>query len=278
MRCQPATLSSAQAVIAKKPEIGLESLLFLGAVDFTLLGRVLVNGAGVASWVPNTGITIPAAGWDLHLRADNAAAGLVGDPSVTLDVTLFGAVVTTAIATIGVPSWVDDQSNTYGIGWASDFVGQGVGNSLLTALSIEGLDTSSNLPANTSWSVWGSPAASNWTEIGYVRNKEGPYTVPVSVNIADGFNPQAAVKRGRSEISELTLEAVHISAAGGITRYNGQRCSPIVEVRKDRTVTTERIVYTGYLPAAMVGRGDGNDEVLERSTATFENYLLFQAQ
>ena len=84
MRFSPATLTSAQAVLAKKPEIGLESILFLGAVDITLLGRVVVNGAGVASWVPNSGITIPVAGWDLHLRADNAAAGLARLPLLVL--------------------------------------------------------------------------------------------------------------------------------------------------------------------------------------------------
>ena len=277
MRCLPATLTSAQAVLAKKPEIGLESILFVGAVDFVPLGRVVVNGAGVATWVPNPGITIPAAGYDLHLRADQAVSGLAGNPSVTLNVSLHGAVNTTALAAIGVPSWVADQANTWSIGQSTDFIGQGEGNSLLTVIGITGLNASSNLPANTSWSVWGSPAASNWVEVGYVRNKDGPYTVPKSVNIADGFNPQAAVKRGVAEISELTLELVHISSMDGLARYNGLRVSPIIEVRKDRTVTSERVVYTGYLPAARPARGDGDDEVMERSTATFESYLLFVA-
>lgn len=277
MRFLPATLTAAAVILAQKPEIGLESKVRASPLEVVKLGTINVDSAGVATYTAVSGIVIPTAGYDLHLRTDDTIGPLTALPTVTLSVSLFGAVASTVVATLGIPSWVQDQSKIWPLGQSTDFIPQGVGNDAKTVLSITALDDSENLPANSTWSVWGSPAAANFVSLGYCRNKEGPYTVPGNVRIADGYNPQAAIKRGRAEDSDLTLEFVHISSMDGISRLNDRRCAVLLDVTKDKTVLSERVVYAGYRPAAGPKRGDGNDEVIETSTGPFESFLLFVA-
>lgn len=272
----PAT-PAALIPIAKSPETGLESQVFVSPVEVVRVGRVLVNAAGQAAWQADTGVSIPSAGMDLHLRADDSYAALAGNPSVTLNVTLFGAVTTTAVAALAVPSWARDQSKTFPIGQSTDFVPQGAGNALLLVIGITGLQASTNLPANSEWSVWASPAASNFVEIGFKRNVDGPYKVPGSVGIADRYDSAAVTKKGRSQDAELTNEFVHISSMDGMARYNGSRVTELVKIVKDKVLHAENVLYTGYRPAAVPKRGDGDDEVMETSTGPFEAVLNFPA-
>lgn len=278
MRFSLPAVAAALIPIAQAPEIALESLVRISPIDLTLLGQVRVDAGGVATWHAAPGVTIPAGGYDLHLRADESLGGESGLPSVTLDVTLDGVVgASTAVAALAIPSYVADQSNTFPIGQAADFVGQGVGNSLRLVTAIDDINTSANLPANSVFSVLGSLPAENFVQLGYKRSVNGPYSTPAYVPIADRYNPSAAVKKGRSEQSSLELAMVNISSMGGLTRYNGQQVAVVVDIIKDNVVTTERIVYTGYGVAATVPRGDGNDEVVETSTGPFKSYLNFVA-
>lgn len=168
--------------------------------------------------------------------------GLEGNPSVKLDVLLVGLVTTISVATIGVPSWVQDQSKTMPVGQAADFVVVGVVKTLLTVLEVAGLDTSAKLPANSTWSIWGSVADSNFVELGYSRNNEGPYTMPATVRIVDGYNPPRAIKRGRAEESDL-MEFIHISSMDRISPLNDQRCAIMIDMVKNKVALTERVVY-----------------------------------
>jgi hypothetical protein len=265
------------APIAQGPEINLESGVRISPVPVYELGEVRVDAAGVAAWYANAGVTIPAGGLDLHLRNDSSLENLTALPSVTLTTTLTGAVAATSLASFTVPSWTADQSMNWPLGQGADFVGVGAGNSLLLVTAIGGLSASANLPANSVWSVWGSPLEENFVFHGFKRNVDGPIKTPKFVGIPDGYDESAAVKKGRSEPGSLQVDMVHISSMGGISRYNGRKVALMVDIVKNGVVQTDRLIYTGYGISAKVSRGDGDGEVLESSTGPFESSMNFVA-
>lgn len=277
MRFTPATVSAANVPIAQAPEINLESGVYISPVELIKLGEVRVDSAGTATWSAVAGVAIPAGGMDLHLRADNSLENLVGNPTVTLTTTLTGAVAATSLATLTIPSWTADQSKNWAQDQAADFVGVGAGNALLLVTAVAGLSASTNLPANSIFSVWASPATSNFVFHGFKRAVDGPSQTPKFVNIPDGYLSSAAVKKGRAEVASLKLEMLNISSAAGFMKFNGRKVSVMVTVIKNGLVLTERLVYTGYGISAAVPRGDGDGEVVASSHGPFESLLSFVA-
>lgn len=277
MRFSLPALTGSLAVLAGKPEIQVEATIRVSPVEVVQLGTIVVDAAGLGTWVPLTGASIPAEGYDLHLRADDGAFGVPIAPTVTLNVNLFGAVAGTATAVLEIPTWVADQSKNFPVGRSSDFVPQGAGNAAKTVLSIVTLGPIGGLPASSEWSIWGSPPASNFVKIGYKRNATAPYQTPAAVNIADGYNPVGASKRGRPEVGEATFDFAHISSMSGMARYNGTRVTVWEAIVKDKAAWTENVVFTGFRGQASPTRGDGNDEVVESCTGSYERHLLFHA-
>jgi hypothetical protein len=279
MRLLPATLTAAQAVLAQKPEIGAESIFHAFPVEFIFMGKIVTDSTGTPTWRPRAGAAIPAAGlWDLHLRTDDGLTNLAGNPSVTLDVTIGDSVgAGTAVATLGIPSWVTDQSKNWSVGSATDFIPQGSGNAAKDIEAILGVDSAANLPPNAEFSVWASSDATNAIELGYCKSINGPYQVPASVSIADRYESAAAVKKGRSEEAELSLEFNYISSMEGIARYNGRSITAFIKVIKDKSAHSENVIYTAYRPEFSPNRGDGNDEVMGTSAGPYEKFLTFVA-
>lgn len=281
MRGTLPALTGAAAVLARKGEDALESTVYVSPLDFLFLGRVKVNAAGDASWHPEQGVTIPTTHVDIHLRCDDGQINLSALPSVTLDVTIDdgsgGSTAGTALAAFAVPGWRDDQGKTFPIGAAVDFIPQGAGNSAKAVKSITGLDSSANLPNNSEWSVFASPAETTFIELGMKRGASGPYQTPGQIPIADGYEASAMVKRGRSDVPELNLSFVHIHSWAGLTLYNGRQVTALVKVVRDKSVHVGWDVYTGYRPDGSPSRGDGNEEVVAASSGPYQKHLLFTA-
>ena len=276
MRFSLPVLSAAQVLVAQNPEIGVDSVVLASPVEVVKLGTIMLDALGVATWYPKAGASF-GAGLDVHLRLESEILADAA-PTVELNVTLVGVEPpTTALATLAVPSWVADQNHIYPVGHALDFVPQGTGNGSKLVTAITGVHAVTNAPASAEFSVWGSFAASNFIEIGYKRGTEGEYNVPASVAIADGYNPAAAIKKGRPDVPELNLEFAHISAMGGMTRYNGHRTSVWVKILKDKAVHSGNVVYVGCRLHSTPKRGGGNDEVVETAKGPYENVLLFDA-
>lgn len=279
MRFSLPALSAAQQLVATRPETGVDSSqVFVTPLEIQLLGRIVFDAAGANPvWYPTPGATL-GAGLDIHLRCDTPITVQAAAPSITLDCTLVGPVANaTAVATLAIPAWVADQTHVYPVGHALDFVPQGVGNSAKLVTAIAGVNASANIPGSAIFSVYGSPLVSKFIPVGYKRGIEGPYNIPGSVPIADGYNPSAAIKAGRAEVPELNFQFVHIDAMAGVTRYNGHRVSFWNKIVKDNSVHTANIVYVGVRPNASPNRGDGNDEVIETVTGPYENFLSFSA-
>ena len=275
MRLSLPALNAAQILIANKPEMGVESQVFVSPVEVVRLGKIVVDAAGVAAWTPEPGASL-GNGMDIHLKVGSGFTATAA-PSITLTGTLADDTAGTAVAALVVPSWVPDQSKTFQEGFAVDFIPAGAGNSakLVKAISSAAI---TNVPANTEFTVFGSPASSNFVELGWKRGAEGRYNTPNSVSFADGYNPSAAVKPGRPEVPELTLSFAHIAASYGLGHYNGRRVSVLLKVKKNKSsVHVSNILYTGYVPSASPNRGDGNDEVVETSTGPFEDCMQFDA-
>lgn len=275
MRLSLPVLSAAQILVANKPEIGVESIIKVSPIESLLVGRVLVNASGVASFVAEPGASL-GTGMDLHLKVDIMPTATLA-PTVTLNVTLDDDAAGTAEADLVVPSWFPDQSKTFGEGWSLDFIPQGAGNSAKLIKAITGVSVA-NVPANSEFVVYATPSAASFIELGWKRGAQGAYNVPSTVAIPDGYNPSAAVKPGRGEDRSLTLSFAHVAAGYSISRYNGKRVTVLIEVKKNRrAVHVGNVLYHGYIPSASPDRGDGNDEVVESSEGRFEDCLLFTA-
>jgi hypothetical protein len=278
MRLSLPVLTPDLALLAAKPEINLESSVFATPVEIFLLGRVVTDAAGVAAWVPNPGAVLPAGGLDLHMSLDDSIAAAAGLPSITLDVDILAVTgPSTAVGSLAIPSWVADQSNTFPIAQAADFVPQGSGNALKLITAVNAVTSVTNIPPNFSVSIYASPAIDNLAEIGFKRNADGAYLNSASVSIPDKYQYAAAVKKGRQKESKLSLDFVHIGSMGGMTRYNGSRISVAVRITKDKAVQTAWVVYTGYRPDSSPNRGDGDGEVVEKSEGPYEGLLIFEA-
>lgn len=279
MRLLPATLTAAQAVLAQKPEIGAESIFHALSVEFIFMGRIVTDAAGAPSWLPRAGAVIPGSGlWDLQLRSDDGLTNLAGNPTLTLNVTIgAGGGAGTAVATFGIPAWVTDQSKNWPVGSGTDFIPQGAGNAAKNLTAIAGVSAGTNLPGNSEFSVWASPAATEAVELGYCKSINGPYQVPNSVSIPDRYESAAAVKKGRSEEAELSLEFNYISSMEGIARYNGRSITAFIKVIKDKSAHSENIIYTAYRPEFSPNRGDGDDAVMGTSAGPYEKFLTFVA-
>ena len=287
MRFTLPALSPADSLIAQNPESDLEANVFVSPVEVIQLGRILVDPSGVATWKPKPGASF-GTGLDIHVRCDTPIRSTTAAPVITLATTIPGAPVVppatpnppvtgTAVATFGVPSWSADQAQIYPAGASFDLIPAGAGNTNALVLSITGVTSATNVQPNAEFTVYGSPAASNFVEVGFKRGVEGPYNTPGSIHIADKYNPAAAIKEGRPEVPELHMEFAHISHMDGISRYNGSRVSVLLMVKKDKAVLTSNILYVGYRPASSPARKDGNNEVVESSKGPYENVLLFGA-
>jgi hypothetical protein len=281
MRFALPTLTAVQAAVAQKPKIGAETNVFASPVEMIRLGTVATDSAGTPTWKARAGAAIPAGElWDIHVRTEGSLKNLAGNPAVSLDVTIGDSVgAGTALATLSIPAWSTDQSKNFPVGDFQDFIPQGVGNSAKNIESVDDIDAGNcaNLPANAEFTVWASPPAASFVEIGYCKNVSGGYQIPGSVEIADRYKSAAAVKKGRSESSELTMEFNHISAKDGLARYNGHRVTIWLKIIADKSVHCENIIFTGYLPEVIPNRGDGNDEVMETSAGPCETFMTLTA-
>jgi hypothetical protein len=275
MRFALPVLSASEILLAKKPEIGLESRVFISVVPMQKIGRITVTSAGAATFIAEAGVTW-GAGLDLHLKVDSPIRS-GSAPTVTLNCTLEGPLETqTALATFANPAWVPDQSHSYQVGRGFDFIPQGAGNSAKLVTAVTGVSVT-NISQYAEFIVYGSPAASNFVEMGWKKGASGQYATPASISFADGYNPAAAIKAGRPDVPELNISLSHIAASAGMVRYNGHTVAALLKVIKDKSVHVSNIIYTGYRPQANPERGEGNDEVVESSAGPFEDCMQFDA-
>ncbi len=277
MRCSLPALNSAQIQVAKGPEMGVESIIKVSAVEAILCGKVSVDASGNVTWVPEPGLDLGATGMDLHLKV-NFMPTATSAPSVTVTGTLGDDTPGTAVAALTVPAWFPDQSKVFQEAFSEDFIPAGGGNSAKLVKAIASVAVT-NVPNNSEFLIYATPLAANFIEQGWKRGAEGAYNVPSTVSFPEGYNPSRVVKAGRGEERELTLEFAHIAAGYALGRYNGKRVSVLIQVKKNRhSVHTTNVLYTGYIPSSSPARGDGNDEVKETSRGKFEDCLVFDAK
>lgn len=275
MRFSLPVLTSAQILIAENPEIGVESNVFASAAEVIQLGTIKTDALGAITWTPKPGAAY-GSGLDVHVAVENPINGSAA-PVITLDATIVTVGTGTLAATFAVPSWVANQGNIYPQGIAFDMIPQGSGNALRLVTAIAGVTSLANVPNNSELTVYGSPASSNFVEIGWKKTVDGAYNTPSSVSLANGYNPSAAIKKGRPDVAELSMEFHHVSSMDGMCRYNGMRVSVLNKVIADGSVTKEHILYIGHRPNATPKRGEGNDAVVESSSGPVVKCIRFVA-
>lgn len=275
MRFSLPTLSAAAALIAQNPEIGLESNVFMSANEVVKLGTIKTDAAGAITWTPRPGASY-GTGLDVHVSLKTAIVA-ASAPVITLTATIATVGAGTVAGTLAIPAWAANQNQFYPEGYALDLIPQGTGNDAQLITAIAGVTSLANIPVNSELVVWGSPLASNFVEIGWKKTVDGSYATPGTVSIANKYNPSAAIKKGRHDVTELKMDFNHISSMDGVARYTGLRTTALVKIIKDDAVTTEHIVYIGYRPNASPTRGEGNNEVVESSSGPVEACIRFVA-
>lgn len=278
MKLDIAALTSTKAAIGLKPEIGVESHVYVARGELVPVGELEMDSptSAVADFYSNADL---GTGMDLHIRAENPVEGVDGGTiTVTLDVTLEGAVVDTATATFDIPGWSSYQKNYIPIGLSADFVPDTPANAGLKVVSVQGLDSVSDGALGNQFKIYATPPIADFIEIGCTRSKSGQFKLPTVVNIACGYDSAAHTKLGRSDEQNLTLSFAYASQLEALSRFNGHRCLVLIKVVKDNAVHWENILYSGYIPRANADRGDGNDEVVATSESSYEKFMVGYAR
>lgn len=275
MRFALPALSAAQRLKAEEPEIGVESNVFVSAVDMIRLGTIKTDATGAITWTARPGAAY-GAGIDIHATFAKPIVTTAA-PVITLDATIVTSGAGTIVATAVVPAHVTNQAQVYPEGTSFDMIPQGEGNSANLVTAIAGVTSLVNVPTNSEITIWGSPASSNFVELGWKKSVDGAYSTSSTVSLANRYNASAVTKKGRGEVTELTMEFSHINFMEGIARYDGLKIAVLVKIIKDDSVHDQNIVYVGHRMNCTPKRGEGNDEVMESSSGPIEAVLKFSA-
>lgn len=267
------SLTGVDLEVARRPEIGAESLVKVSYDPIGLIRTVTQSAVGAGALATPAGAyAIPTDGLDLVLVTRNAVRSN-GPLTVTLAVVDEDDSATTAVATLAAPSYSADSSNNFPIGIAMDLVPATGASKKIK--SITSLTSVTNGAVGNEFGILALPASDRFFEVGCASEKDITLPMPSSVAVPCRYNGAQYVKSGRSEPGTLNCTAKYISFADGLARVAGQQVTALVESRKDNRVVTERLFLGGWRPVPQSPKGDGDDLVETSAEGIFENFAVF---
>lgn len=268
------SITAAQVAIARKPEIGVESEVYFAPESCVLLGQVNALTATTAEYISAGGVGIPAAGRELVMRCLSPdILGVGGAMAVTLNVTVFGGGVDTAVATFHIPTWSGAGAlNRFPIGICSDLVP--VTNPTLKVIAVVGVASVANMTPGNRFQIYTTPPSEDFVYIDCTTKKGGQFNLPAIVEIPCGYNAAAYTKLGRSESNKLAISFRDRGALEQLNRFNGSQGTVRMDVVKDGSVLAQRFLYSGYFVRAMADRGEGDDIVESTSEGPYDQFLI----
>lgn len=273
------TLSSAQVAIARKPELGWESEVYFAAESCVELGTVLCTTAAVGEYTPAGGLGIPTGGRDVLLRCLSPCAGTGGAMAVTFNVTLDDDSADTAVATFQIPTYTDAVNlNFFPIGCCSDFVPTTVGNVAKKIKTIGTLVSVANMTAGNRFQLYCVPNSASFNYISCTTSKAGKFNLPKVIEIPSGNNAAAFTKSGRSESNMVSIGFKDRGVLEQLNRFTGAQGTIRLDVIKDATVLSNRILYSGVYIFPSTERGDGDDVVEAKTEGPYEQFLYGYAR
>ncbi len=261
--------------VANSPEIGGQSKVKLGYSEIGYIALISQEAPASGTYKGSTPAVDLGTGKDLVMVCDNGIKSPTDAVAITLSVVFDDDSSGTATATFAVPSFAKDQSKNLPIGLGVDVIPVGGGNLTKKIKTVNGITAFVGGVRGNRFQLLSLLEAAEYYDLGCARTKNETLPVPKSLPIPCGLKGSAFNVAGRSDAGQLELSALHFSYGDGLSRLNGHRGTVMVETYAEDRVLKERTVYAGYRPNPSTDRGDGDDEVIDKATGTFEFFIKF---
>jgi hypothetical protein len=271
----PDVPTSAELDIAQAPLLGGEIAIYVTRVPclrigtFTLSAAATVNAAG---YVDNGATALPAdPGCDLQLLAETGF-----DSTAAFTATIDGTGVTdptlAGIGRIAPASWIADSSFGFQAGAATDIITAASEKYKTGAITLGAITGGSR---NARFSLWQLPAATDWKLIGCTDSPSYNPKTRKSKFIACGMNEGAFNKPGMRSVGSLSFESKLISNFDGLSRHAGMACSVMFVALKENQLTTDRVVFSRWVPEVKKSGGTGDGEATVSAEGNYEELFEF---
>jgi len=280
MKYQPSAIQQADLDTAEAPYLGGEFAVYLSRVPSYLTGTVTLTASGTgnsaanASWVPAASVTLPTAGCDLQMVATSELSSPNGTCVVVMNVLDELNVARTLTFNFSTPARVGSQDANFSRGYAVDGLLSG-GNFVSEIVSLASV---SNGNRNVSFGIYQLPNAADYVLVGCTTQKKFNTKSRKPVGIDCGMESDAFVKRGKSGKGELTIDSKFGGMVDRLSRFDGAKTTAMLLGIKDGVITTDRLVFTQFVPGVDIDLPDGDGEAMENAAAgKFVEALFFVA-
>ena len=280
MLYQPSAIAQTDLDTALAPYLGGEFAVYLSRVPAYDVGTVTLNASGSGanltnvSWAPNQSVALPAAGCNLQMVATSELDSPNGPCTIVFNVKNDQSVATTLTFTFTPPARANDQTFNFARGLAVD----GVLAAGTYVTQIVGLQSVANGNRNETFDIYQLPNAADYVLVGCTTSKKFTTKSRKPVGIDCGMESDAFVKRGKSGKGELTLDSKFGGMKDRLTRFDGAKTTAMLLGIKDGVITTDRIVFTQFVPGVEIDLPDGDGEAMENAaTGKYVEALFFVA-
>jgi len=275
MKYLPAAVAQSDLDIADAPFLGGEFAVMVANKPAVLLGAVTQTVSGNGTWTANQATAIVGAAADLQIACkEDLQSGV--PTTVTFNCTDDLGATTTCAATFAAPARAVDQSANFPRGFALDLtVATGAARKVA---AITGLASIVGGSRGMVFRVYQLPEVTDYILVGETTSKKFNTKARAPVGIDSGMESDAFVKRGKTAKGDLTIDTKFGGMADRLSRYNGKKVTAMLVGLKDGVLTTDRLVFTQYVPIINYDAPDGDGESMENAaTGKFVDNLSFVA-
>lgn len=267
MKYNPSAIAQQDLDIAQAPYLGGEFAVYLSRVPSVLIGTVELSASG--NGTDNTGSTyadevatsIKSGGADLQMVAITELRSPSGTCVVVLNVKDETNADQTLTFTFSTASWLSIQDSSFPRGKAVD----GVLSAGTKVTEIVGVASITGGDRNVKLAVYQLPEAADYGLVGCTTEKKFTTKSRKPVGIDCGMEADAFVKRGKTGKGSLSIDSKFGGMSDRLTRFDGAKTTAMLVGIKDGVVTTDRIVFTQYVPGVDVNLPDGEGEAMENA-------------
>lgn len=275
MKYVPTAFSQSLLSAAQAPILGGEFKIYMTTVPAYLVAEIVLSAAATGTLTNDAAVVLPNAGVDIQVAALTPIRS-AGAPVVTISGTGVTNATLSGAATMSRPTWVDSPT-IYDLpgGAAYDITTTGnekykEGDFSLTSITNGG--------ALQRIGLFWLPATADWIQIGCVKSfrfNDNVSRVPKAIPC--GMNPVAFIKPGMRQVGNVSASAANRGNLNGLAMFRGHIVTMRVDVVREDSVITDRMVFTRVnVPTQMEG-GEGDAETTHSFESIYENALLFSA-
>ena len=282
MLCQPSALTSAVLPVIQAPALGGEIKVYASHIHALRLGSLYTDAGGTGRYDRNEAVAIAATGRDIQAVAMTKLTPTASGSNIVVTIkgtdTSDGAL--TGAATFGPPSWAADAANYFPRNTAYDFITAASAKFKTLSAQQTGLVLPTdwaltNLAANCKIDLYLLPEEAEYVELGWIDGLDFASKDPETVWIDDRMIAGAASKGGRTNRPELSGKFKFVSCADGISRFRGQKMTLRVDILKEETCVTDRLIFTEFNFSTKLSFPEGSGVVTVDATGGFQEYLAF---